>query len=251
MPLRSRSGPTVIFSTASGTQNAWAPGIKGDTIIYWDGAGGSLSINGISSVGVAPGTRVTLKNVTSGFAQLGLAHANGSAAVADRLTNFFTGILTPVFQRGFAQLIWDGVNWQLVDHSSGISVTPSFVAGDYTPQPSGTWTVATGDVTTRIWYIKKRVVVALNVATTTVARNAADPTTLRIASNAWAGGLTAGGSTPQTFPCVISDNGTRVVGVGTIASGATVVNFQRSDGAQFANSTDNTGIWANFSAECN
>ena len=147
------SSVTVVTKTDTGTLNDWAPGISGSTVIRLNNAS-ALSIQGLSSVGVSPGTRVTLLSVGAGHVYL--VHENGGSSAANRLTNFATTGTTPLAAGlGSAEYVYDGTasRWRLVQHSQGapISFTPT-VAG------SGGMTITSLAINTAKYYLMGRVV---------------------------------------------------------------------------------------------
>lgn len=132
--------------------------------------------------------------------------------------------------------------------SAGIWAGRTFSAGDYTGI-TGTWTVASGDVTSFRWKVD------LNAKTMTVNVNLTSTTT--------AGGCTAlniaipGGYTGAAFDqneflyAYTVDGGTNtLIGIARVQSGGSVINFYRDlAGTAFANVTDLLGLKASITFE--
>lgn len=129
-----------IASTATGSQNDWAPGIARDTVITWAGAS-TLTVTGFAS-GVF-GARILFKNTGSQIAHF--AHNSGSSTAGNKLKNIATSANTSVAVGGYAEWVYDGTDWQMTRHDQGAWITPTFAAGDFTAA-SGNWTVDSGDV---------------------------------------------------------------------------------------------------------
>jgi hypothetical protein len=125
----------------------------------------------------------------------------------------------------------------------GAFTTTTYSGGDYTANGAMTWTVGAGDVVTSRWTQNVSTMdFLLNLQTTTV--GGTPNTTLQVAIP---NGLTAKSDMSDT--CVISDNGTRVVGTMSVATGGTTVNIQRLDRANFAASTNNTDVQGSITFE--
>ena len=137
---------TTISSTATGTQNNWAPGLSGDTYVTWNG-GSSLTVTGLTPV--TGGTRFTFKNVSS--AQWAFFEHEGSGSTStNRFRNFATGGATPIGPGGAITYQYKNTDdrWYVVSSFQGSWFTPTFAAGDFTGNASMTWTVDSGDVQT-------------------------------------------------------------------------------------------------------
>jgi len=128
---------TVLTSTTTGVQNAWNPGLVGQTVIQWTG-GADLTVNGL--LGGSAGQAVTLRN--TGTAAIYIAHASGAAAAGTQFANVATSGPTPLAVTGFATWVWVGGYWLLVAHEQGQWITPAHVQGDYTASAGSTWTVS-------------------------------------------------------------------------------------------------------------
>lgn len=116
----------------------------------------------------------------------------------------------------------------------GAWTTPTFAAGNFT-QDTGTWTVASGDVTTNAYVvIGKTMIWNLSVATSTVATN---PVELRCTIPA---GATAQTSAYVTGLAII--NGTAEFIRVDAQTGVTYVRAQRLTSGAWSASTDNTWL---------
>ena len=153
-----------------------------------------LTINGI-----AAGFNGQVLDIASvGAGQVNFAHQNGGSAAANRLINYVTSGLTPLFQGvGNARFVYDGTTarWRMINHCQGDFITSPFNAADFTSS-AGSWTVAAGDRAGLEWYLKERkITVAFQIDTTTVAGG---PLFLQIGNGQW-GGFTAGGGTTGVY----------------------------------------------------
>jgi len=240
----------VITDTATGTQNAWTlpasasvAGYAGPTTVFWSGAS-LITVNGILSG--STGQRLLIKNTGSALALF--AHANGSAAAADRLTNLATSAPTPVAPGGWIAYEHNGTNWKLIGHEQGAAITPTFAAGTYTAD-TASWTLASGDVTTQTYVLRGKwltVVWALN--TTTVARAGADPTFLYISNAAW-GGFTATTQVQTVGGYAKDNNGANEVLLILVFAAGTQLFLGLLDLTQWANATDLTSVYGQTTFE--
>lgn len=158
---------TIVSSTATGTQNDWAPGLDGNTFIFWSGAS-DLTVSGLAG-GVA-GQVVVIKNVSTDKV-IFFPHQDTGSSASNRLVNWITGGSTPITPTGVAMFQYETTNnrWQLLHHVQGKAITPTFAAGDFTGSGSMTWTVASGDVRIDSYVIQGRFVsYQYYYATTTV-----------------------------------------------------------------------------------
>lgn len=155
-------GTVVVASTATGTQNNWAPGLSGDTIIYWAGAS-NLTVTGIAN-GIS-GQRVTFVNTG---ANVGLfSHNSGSSTAANRLSNNATSLDTPVAAGGSLTYQYDGAAslWRLVEHEQGSAAAYTVTWGN-----AGTANaIGNGTLTGLYWLKGKRItyLISLTFGTTT------------------------------------------------------------------------------------
>lgn len=119
---------TVLTPTTTGTQNAWAPGILGDTFIGWSGAG-ALTLNGIADVATSlAGQRIVIRNLAGQL--ITLNHNSGSAAAGEQI--WTDGRPIVIAGHGAIELIrnggagaghWVVANW---NQGSTIPFTPTF-----------------------------------------------------------------------------------------------------------------------------
>ena len=125
----------------------------------------------------------------------------------------------------------------------GAWTTPAFSAGDYT-SPTGSWTVAAGDVTTMAYTILYgKMTVAFVLATTSVGTT---PAELRMT-------IPASKTATKAMRALIqlSDNGTATTGLARTQAGITYIAITRLDEANFANSTDATLVAGEITFEIN
>lgn len=157
---------TVVTTTSTGTQNNFAPGLVGHTIVRCNNAS-LLTINGLAS-GVS-GQRVLFVNV--GTSQVDLAHLAAATTAANRFITF-AAVTTSLagsaaLTGGTAEFIYDGTTarWRMVTHEQGDDIS-------YTPTLGGTGGTAIGNGTLAGTYAiqGKRVFfhIQLTLGTTTV-----------------------------------------------------------------------------------
>lgn len=227
---------TVVSSSTTSNQNDWAPGLSGDTVIFWSGAS-NITVTGFA--GGVSGQVIVFKN--TGTAVTTFSHNSGSSSAGNKLFNIATSAGTPVAGKGYAVYQYDGTQWQLVAHDQGAWITPTFAAGDYTAITAGTWTVASGDVANQQYRLAGRALTVMtSLATTTVAQSGGNPVQLSIANGAW-GGFTI--SNTNLTAGVVNDNaGGTALGVISVTAAGTSIRLFRAGTAQFSNSTDQTGF---------
>lgn len=225
---------TTLGNTDVGAQNNWAPGIVGNTVIFWNGAS-DIAITGFA--GGMAGLQVTLKNITAAKIAT-FAHDSGSSSAGNKLKNIATSWLTPVAPGGSATYQYDGTDWQLIAHEQGAWITPAFAAGNYTGVGGGSWTVGAGDVTANAngYRLTGRTLeIMWTLATTTVAGTVGN---LSIGNGAW-GGFTAAKATTVTHS--YSDNGAaEVLGSASVVAGGAALLINRLAGANWSAATDAT-----------
>lgn len=117
---------TPITTTAVGTQNDWAPGLNGNTIVRCANAS-LLTITGLAAGYDAQ--RVLFVSVGAG--QVDFVPQSASSAAANRQINFATvGNTSLAAGSGTAEYVYDAttVRWRLVNHDQGawIVFTPAF-----------------------------------------------------------------------------------------------------------------------------
>jgi len=136
------NGETVITSTTTGTQTAWAPSLNGHTLIEWSGPA-DLTLHGMA--GGVRGQRVTLFNGVA--STIYVNHNSTSAAVGNRFYNTVTQGPTPIGKQGYATWIYEGGNlWLLVAHDQGAWINVPFSAANFQGYGTMSWTVASGAV---------------------------------------------------------------------------------------------------------
>jgi len=233
---------TVVTSTTTSNQNNWAPGLVGNTVVFWSGAG-DITVTGVA--GGVSGQLFTFVNTGSNVATF--AHQSGSSSAGNKFRNLATSAGTPVAAGGQATWQYDGTDWRLVAHEQGAAITPTFAAGDFTADTAGTWTVASGDAVEVNYILSgRRLFVNLVLNTTTVAQSGGNPTALAIANGQWGGFTMTNGWVAATY---IIDNGTGKSAYLIGAEGGTAIKAGLDNAAQFANATDTTAVYVHVTIE--
>lgn len=142
---------------------------------------------------------------------------------------------------GFWTAPWLGL-LQILGLTYGAWNDVDFVAGHFAGGGAQTWTVASADqVTFAYGLMGKRLEVVFTIRTSSVG-GVADPS-LRIAIPARDANATAYTAARATsVPVWITDNGTRAIGVATVAAGGSVITIQKVDGSNWAGSVNTTGV---------
>jgi hypothetical protein len=231
---------TAITSTATGTQNNWAPGLVGDTLISWSGAS-DLTVTGFA--GGVSGQRIVFLNTGSAVAYF--AHQSGSSSAGNKLRNFATGGSTPVAARGALVYHYDGNDWRLVAHEQGAFISIAHNAANFTGLNAMTWTVDSAD---QVGYAYKMVgsdlIVTFQIDGTDVGGTA--DLALQVAIP---GGFTA----TRLFMAVATVNdagGGQALGLAQVSTGASVIQIAKNPLANFTLTTaDNTNIRATIRFE--
>lgn len=222
---------TMLTSSVTGTNNNYAPGVLGDSLISWSGAS-DATFTGVA--GGVSGAMLTIKN--TGSANLFLAYQSGSSTAGNRFLNMATSASTPIGPKGCATFVYDA-QWVLVSHDQGSAITATFSATDYVGNASMTWTVASGDRSTLSYLLKGKVLqVVITLATTTIGGTLSN--FVKVLNGQW-GGFTSVGQTlmPQAY---MIDNGVTTSGVIEVPASQTYIMLYRQDVANFTASADNT-----------
>jgi hypothetical protein len=231
---------TPILSSTTSNQNNWAPGLAGDSVIYWSG-GSNITVTGFAG-GIA-GQRVTFRNTGNAIAFF--AHNSGSSSAGNKLFNFTTSGLTGIAAGGAATWQHDGTQWELVSHEQGAWINSGFSAGNFTGNGAMTWTLAGGDVTTFGFRLSGRTLtVAFILVTTTV--GGTPNTDLQIGNAAW-GSYSIGVTNQRNAAAYVTDNGT--VRAALLGFSGTNLIIERTDLGNWTASTDNTAISGQVSVE--
>jgi hypothetical protein len=171
--------PTEQTTTSTGTQNDFSLSAA-YTVLRCNNAS-DLTLTGFTVGGSAPtaGDRVLVVSVGAG--NVFLSHQAAGSTAANRLINFATSGVTPLAAGSGAALYqYDDTTdrWRLVAHEQGAWISTTFASGDYTAA-TGTWTVASGDVTTNAYRLSGRTfTIGLNITNT---ENSATTAGLRVA----------------------------------------------------------------------
>lgn len=227
---------TVITTTSTGTQDDFAPGLVGDTLLRCNNAA-LLTIRGLA--GGYDGQRLWI--VSMGAGQVDLAHQNANSSAANRLLNMATSASSSLAAgSGSALYIYDAstLRWRLVAHEQGAPITPTYAAGDYTTTGAGGWSVGSGDVTTFHYKLSGRMLtVAFTIDTSSVI--AAVGGILRIKVP---GSFTANKATYTAIGFLGDNAATATAGFVRVLASGTVLEIQRNDTANFTASTDATYV---------
>lgn len=232
---------TVITTTSTGTQNNFAPGLIGNTILRANNAS-LLTITGVAAG--FDGQLLTIVTINSA-GQVDLPHNSVSSSAANRFVNFATSGNTSLSAAanlgGSATYQYSTTDaiWRLIQHEQGGWITPTFAGGSYTGS-SNTWTVAAGDVTTQAYMLRGHTLtVAFSLVTTSITGGTI--LTLQIGNAAW-GGFTA---TKEIYGLMdYSDAGAnnQVGRVGITAAGTTLSLIRLSGTGNFSLSADLTPL---------
>lgn len=233
---------TVVTNSETGALNNWAPTglVTGTTQINFSGA--APAVTGIA--GGSTGSVLILRNVGSGV--MTLAHQSGSSSVGNKLLNAVTSAPTPVAAGGHATYVHNGTDWHLVEHEQGAAITIAHSDANFSGAGTDAdWAVAVGDFAIqRYMLVGRQVTIAVYLATTTVANT---PATLRVTG--WPFTFS---TVFQTVRAAYSLDNSVVVEAFASANGAdTTINFTKTNGAAWANSTNATSIYFSGTFEVN
>jgi hypothetical protein len=222
----------LLTSTDVGTQNDWAPGLDGNTVVEWLGAA-DLTVTGIA--GGVSGQTLLFKNTGTKVAYF--KHANAGSAAGNRLTNIATSGDTPVAPGGSIAYLSDGTNWKLIGHNQGEWVDVAYNATDFTAS-TGTWTVDAGDLLTFAYRLDGRMLTVIMTAALTSVSATPDRLIFKVPGTFTIQRVNRGGFT-------LSDNGAPTIGTFSMAvSGTQVLLFHDANGAtNYAPATNNTYIY--------
>ena len=234
------TSPTILTSSATGSQDNWAPGIGAETLISWSGAS-DMTVTGFAAG--AAGRRITFLNVGSNVAYF--THQSGSSSAGNKLRNIATSGTTPVAPRGAATFEYDGTDWRLVTHDQGAWISVAYSAGNFTATAPTTWTVDSGDqITYQFKLVGSTLCMRVYLDTTSIASTSslqlfvAIPNSFTSAKKVQ--GLALG-----------FDNGVAVATYNRVDVASTTVEVGRSDVTAWANSTNNNYVRVNFDFEVN
>jgi hypothetical protein len=226
--------PVTSTITTTGTQTALAvPDGRGDLVIFCNNAS-LLTLQGITAV--QNGQTLTLVSIGAG--NVDIENQSGSASAANKIINPVTGTITLAAGVGRVTLVYDSTTsrWRVIAHEQGTFITPAFSAGNFTASGGGTWTVASGDVTTFAYYLSgKLLTVQFYIQTTTVSGT---PVSLIVGNGAF-GGYTFAKTTLTMCLANNAAGGNEPCYVDTTASGTTFT-ISQVDGGTWSNSTDQT-----------
>jgi hypothetical protein len=129
---------TTVTTTSTGTQNDFAPGLVGNTIVRCNNAT-LLTITGLAAG--YDGQHVKFESIGAG--QVDFPHQSASSSAANRQINFATlGNTSLAAGSGVAEYVYDATTarWRLTSHDQGawIAFTPAFVG------PGATYTTQQG-----------------------------------------------------------------------------------------------------------
>ena len=219
--------PVTQTTSATGTQNNFALTAQVSVLLC---TGAAPSFTGFSAGNDGQVVDVVVLG-TSGR----VTHQGAGSTAANRCVSPSTnGLIVGV--NGVIRIIYDLANarWRIMTLSAGTPLTATFAAGDFTAD-AGTWTVASGDVTTLTYVqINKQVTVTVKLVTTTVGGGTG--TQLRIANTQY-GGFTA----TKTTDAILS-KGNNIASSGWNGQG--VVRAAAGDTKLLCLGNENTDTWA-------
>lgn len=238
-----RGTPETI--TATGTVADQAVGAT-TTILRCNNAT-ALTIQGLT--GGSEGRILIVESVGAG--QVNLAHQNGSATAANRLSNFATSGNTPLAAgSGRAIYVYRASTgyWCLLHHEQGAWITATHADANYVAVGGGTFTVTSGDVISmRSRLIGRTLTVAFDLATTSIAGTVSEVNILKAAYGGftWATGRTFGHRGEML------ENATRVTMHYNVEapSGGVLIRIFRGDIANLTASADNAYFQGGLTAE--
>jgi hypothetical protein len=227
--------PITQVTTATGTQNDFAL-LPGVSVLVCNNAS-ALTITGMTA-----GLPNQVLYVYSANAQVDFAHASGSSAAANRLTNFATsGTTSLAGASGSAVYVYDlsSTRWKLFQHVQGDYIDVAYSAGNFTTTGGSgtTWTVDSGDQKTYSYYLSGRnLTVVVYLDTTSISSSSAIQLFVAIPNSFTANRLTQVNS-------IAFDNGAATTAYNRVFSvGSTTIEIGRLDLAAWANSTNNTYV---------
>lgn len=217
----------VVTTTSTGTQNDFAPGLVGNTLLRCNNAS-LLTITGLASG--YDGQRVVI--VTLGAGQVDLMPSGlavGLSTAANRMilpaTSGNSSLAAGV---GYAELIYDATTsrWRMIAHDQGAWITRTFAAGNYTAS-TGSWTVASA--TRDAFYLKGR---SLSFAVAVSGTTSGTPVSVKVTlPNSYSAASSDIGAAYNTNP------GTGTAEAGYVQASTTTVNFQRINNVAYAAGT--------------
>lgn len=232
---------TVVTTTSTGTQNNFDPSSTiasgAQIVVIRCNNAADLTITGL--VAGVDGQIVILYPINAS-GNVFLQDASGGAGSTIELSNVLTSGPTPVSLRGYAMYSYDATStvWRLHGHNQGSWITPTFTAGTYTANGGGTWTVASGDVTTYRYLVSGRTItISIETDTSTIAGTVGS---LNIFLPL---GYTA--ITINRMPALVMDNSLTVsvaATVQTTAAGFTMTVALLNSATNFAASVDQTSV---------
>lgn len=230
-------GNTVVTSTATGTQNDFAPGLLGQTVLRMNNAS-AATITGFA--GGIDGQLLTIISVGTGL--VFLSHEDGGSSASNRLVNVATSAYTPLSAGfGSATYVYDATSsrWRLVAHEQGQPMADPFNAGDYTAAGSMTWTVQQSDVSNRHYFLQGRVLTVCLVIFDSSIGGTPDVALYSKVPGGFIGG-------PASLSlCHIANNG--VEGIGQAKTNITNIEFRRVPLTNWSTSNNNAFVGVTIS----
>lgn len=230
-------------TTSTGTQNNFS--ISEADVLRCNNAS-LLTLNGIVAPAspAKPGKRLIIVSVGAG--QVDLANENASSTAANRIINGVTGTISLAAGSGRALLEYDDTTdrWRVIAHEQGAAITATFAAGNFTSS-AGTWTVASGDVTTCAYYLCDRMLtLQFYIVTTSVTGT---PTALQINNGAY-GGFTNAKTTLNMCAGSNAGGGNETC-IATTAASGTLLAISQLDTGTWSNATDTTAVYGTVTFE--
>ena len=128
-------------------------------------------------------------------------------------------------------------------------VIPAFVAGDFVGDANGNWTVDSGDVN-GIAYIRRGRQMTVTFSINTSSLSSGTITDLYIKNGQWGGYTSSSSGATARSVCVIKDNAAALTtGAVFVLANATQIGIERSDGASWQSSTNQTSVHGQITFE--
>ena len=172
--------PSTSVITTTGTQTALAiPSGHGDLVIFANNAS-LLTIQGIAAP-AHDGQRLTIYSIGAG--NLSLAHENGSASAANRLSNIVTSANIVLANAvGWVKFVYSTTasRWKMLDFEQGSWLTQTYSAGNFSITGGGSWSVEDGDEIITYYLRGRMLEVSIDIAGSSVLTTAGTPLIMAI-----------------------------------------------------------------------
>jgi hypothetical protein len=222
---------TTINTTATGTQDNFAPGSFTNFNVLRCGNASLLTIRGLA--GGSDGMLLWI--VSTGAGQVDFANDNANSTAAARMLNGVTGTISLSPGSGRALLEYDGTTqrWRVLQHEQGAWITPAYSGTDYSGV-GPTWTVDSGDVTTAAFCLcGRRLSFMLTIDASSISG-----TGIEVVAK-----IPGGFNAAKSLRGVLQHNDTgQAAGYFQIDAGTNIIQITRFDFGNFAAHTNNFGL---------